>query len=81
MEIMMNHPLVRFLSDELALPHASITLAVQQSEQTPSLLPMILWQYGLITLAQLEQIFDWLEHCHVSPVQQQNDDGAYEQAA
>jgi hypothetical protein len=24
-------------------------------------LPMILWQYGLITLEQLAQIFDWLD--------------------
>jgi Protein of unknown function (DUF2949) len=78
MELMMNHPLVRFLSDELALPHESIALAVQHSEQTPSFLPMILWQYGLVSLAQLEQIFDWLEHRHVAPVQHQYD---YDQAA
>ncbi|WP_155834800.1 DUF2949 domain-containing protein [Leptolyngbya sp. PCC 6406] len=24
-------------------------------------LPMVLWQYGLVSLAQLEDIFDWLE--------------------
>jgi Protein of unknown function (DUF2949) len=24
-------------------------------------LPIILWQYGLVTLSQLNQIFDWLE--------------------
>ncbi|MBE9032468.1 DUF2949 domain-containing protein [filamentous cyanobacterium LEGE 11480] len=80
MELMMNHPLVCFLSEDLALPHESIALAVQHSEQTPSLLPMILWQYGLVSLAQLEQIFDWLEHRHVSPVQNQPE-YEYEQAA
>lgn len=58
---LMNHPLIRFLQDELALPPASIDLALHHSNQTPSLMPMILWQYGLITLDQLEQIFDWLE--------------------
>jgi hypothetical protein len=67
MELMMSHPLVRFLKDELALPQDSIALAVQHAEQTPSLLPMILWQYGLITLAQLEQIFDWLEQRNAPP--------------
>jgi Protein of unknown function (DUF2949) len=67
MELMMSHPLIRFLRDELALPQASIALAVQHAEQTPSLLPMILWQYGLITLAQLEQIFDWLEQKNTPP--------------
>ncbi len=24
-------------------------------------LPMLLWQYGLVSLEQLQQIFDWLE--------------------
>jgi hypothetical protein len=28
---------------------------------------MILWQYGLITLAQLEEIFDWLEQRNAPP--------------
>lgn len=54
------HPLIRFLQEDLKLPSASITLALKQSEQIPSLLPMTLWQYGLITLIQLDQIFDWL---------------------
>jgi hypothetical protein len=53
--------LIRFLQDELAIPAASIDLAVRHPEQTPNLLPMVLWQYGLITIEQLDQIFDWLE--------------------
>lgn len=57
-----NHPLVRFLRDELSLPSASISLALQHSKQTPSLLPMILWQYGLVSLTELNAIFDWLEN-------------------
>jgi hypothetical protein len=61
MELMTSHPLIRFLKDEMAIPPDSIALAIQHAEQTPSLLPMILWQYGLISLVQLEQIFDWLE--------------------
>jgi len=24
-------------------------------------LPMLLWQYGLVTIEQLDRIFDWLE--------------------
>ncbi len=62
---LMNHTsllsLVRFLRNDLAIPSASIDLAVRQCEQAPNLLPMILWQYGLVTLEQLDQIFDWLE--------------------
>ena len=53
-------PLMRFLKEDLQLPMASITLALQHSEQIPSLLPITLWQYGLITLVQLDQIYDWL---------------------
>lgn len=53
--------LIDFLQDELAIPTDSIATALRHSEQTPSLLPMILWQYGLVTLEQLDRIFDWLE--------------------
>lgn len=53
--------LIRFLQEELLLPADSIAVALRQDEPIPSLLPMILWQYGLVTLEQLERIFDWLE--------------------
>lgn len=53
--------LLRFLKDELAIPSASIELAMRHHPDTLNLLPMILWQYGLVTLQQLDQIFDWLE--------------------
>ncbi len=53
--------LIRFLREELAIPTASIELALRQQEQAPNLLPIVLWQYGLVTLDQLDLIFDWLE--------------------
>ena len=53
--------LVRFLRKELAIPADSIAIALRHDEKTPSLLPMVLWQYGLVTLEQLDKIFDWLE--------------------
>jgi len=49
--------LIRFLQNDLAIPDANLQLALRHPEQTPSLLPMILWQYGLVTLTQLNQIF------------------------
>lgn len=61
-----NHPLIRFLRDELSLPSASISLALHHSKQTPSLVPMVLWQYGLVSLSELNAIFDWLENPGVS---------------
>jgi hypothetical protein len=53
--------LICFLQEELAIPTASISLALRHHPESPSLLPMILWQYGLVTLEQLDRIFDWLE--------------------
>jgi len=53
--------LINFLQSELAMPATSIAFALRQAGQEPNQLPMILWQYGLLTLAELEQVFDWLE--------------------
>ena len=52
---------LRFLQEELAISTDSIAIAQRYREQDPGPLPMILWQYGLVNLAQLNQIFDWLE--------------------
>ncbi|MBD2683616.1 MULTISPECIES: DUF2949 domain-containing protein [Nostoc] len=61
MEPRQHTKLINFLLEELAIPATAISLALRHVEQTPSLLPMVLWQYGLVTLTQLNQIFDWLE--------------------
>jgi hypothetical protein len=53
--------LIRFLQDDLDLPTNSINLVLRQPELSLNTLPMLLWQYGLIDLQQLDQIFDWLE--------------------
>ncbi|NMF83602.1 DUF2949 domain-containing protein [Nodosilinea sp. P-1105] len=53
--------LIRFLQDELAISSASLQVALKHSEQDPGPLPMILWQYGLVSLEQLEKIYDWME--------------------
>lgn len=53
--------LIQFLQDELSISPASIQVALRHCEQDPGPLPMVLWQYGLITLEQLEQVYDWLE--------------------
>ena len=53
--------LIRFLQDELAIPQSSIKQALKQCQQDPGPLPMVLWQQGVVTLKQLERIFDWME--------------------
>jgi hypothetical protein len=57
----MHSRFIHFLQEELSLSTASISLALRYREQNPGPLPMILWQYGLVTLEQLDRIYNWLE--------------------
>jgi hypothetical protein len=59
--IMLKQKLIHFLQTELALPADAIAIGLRHADQMPNLLPMVLWQYGLITLEQLDKIFDWME--------------------
>lgn len=53
--------LIQFLQDDLAIPSSSMSIALKQVEHNPGPLPMILWQYGLVTIEQLDRIYDWME--------------------
>ena len=53
--------LINFLQHDLDIPSDAIQLALAHPEQGSGMLPMILLQYGLITLHQLDRIFDWME--------------------
>ncbi|MGF1540779.1 MAG: DUF2949 domain-containing protein [Pleurocapsa sp.] len=52
--------LIKFLKEELALSTDSIAVVQRTVEQQPAPIPMILWQYGLVTLEELDRIYDWL---------------------
>lgn len=54
--------LITFLQEELHISDPLIAFALRHCQQNAGPLPMILWQYGLVSLDQLEQIFDWLEN-------------------
>ena len=56
-----NSELISFLEKKFGIPIAAINLALRDIEDCPSLLPMTLWQYGLVSISQLDEIFDWLE--------------------
>ena len=51
--------LMRFLPEELAILPSDRQFALERAE--PGLLPMMLWQSGLVPLTRLNQIFNWLE--------------------
>jgi hypothetical protein len=52
--------LIDFLRDELALEEVVIAIALKHENNDTDPLHMILWHYGLISIEQLNQIFDWL---------------------
>ena len=52
---------IKFLQEEINLSPDSIAMAQRSVAQNPGLMPMVLWKYGLVTLEQLDKIYDWLE--------------------
>lgn len=56
-----NARFIRFLQEDLAVSASGIKIALRHRENDPGPLPMILWQYGLVTIEQLDKIYDWLE--------------------
>ncbi|MBW4692439.1 MAG: DUF2949 domain-containing protein [Lyngbya sp. HA4199-MV5] len=61
MEAPMEARLIKFLQEELAISDSAIATVKRHQEFNVTLLPMLLWQYGLVTLEELDKIFDWLE--------------------
>ena len=57
--------LINFLKWELSISESAIATALRHQEEGCNQLPMILWQYGLVTLKQLDQIFNWLQTASV----------------
>ena len=53
--------LLDYLRGELAISNSAIAVALRHSEQDASQLPMVLWQYRLVTLEEFNLIFDWLD--------------------
>jgi hypothetical protein len=52
---------INFLRQNLNLSDDSVQLALKQSRSDYSSLPIVLWQYGLVSLAELDRIYDWFE--------------------
>jgi len=54
--------LIHFLQEKLTISASSIAIALRMRQQDCEPLPIILWQYGLVTIQQLERIFEWQEN-------------------
>jgi hypothetical protein len=59
--------LIHFLQADLAIPNDAIALGLQRTRETPNLLPIVLWQYGVVSTTELDRIFEWMEQCPVPP--------------
>jgi hypothetical protein len=57
----MLEKLIKFLHSELDISVEAIAIAQKYDAPQPNILPIILWQYGLLSLEQLDSVFDWLE--------------------
>ena len=51
----------QFLQEELSISSAEITLVMLKREELNAPIPMLLWQYGLVSQSKLEQVSDWFE--------------------
>ena len=51
--------LMHFLQRRLGLSPSALELGQRQAELEQAPLPIVLWSFGLLSLEQLEQVFDW----------------------
>ncbi len=51
--------LLQFLQIRLGLSPSALDLGQRQAELEQAPLPIVLWSFGLLSLQQLEEVFDW----------------------
>ncbi|MGA7935083.1 MAG: DUF2949 domain-containing protein [Kovacikia sp.] len=61
MKSSLDPQLIEFLQQELSISAEEIGVVMRRQESPIPQMPILLWQYGLITIQQLEKIFDWQE--------------------
>lgn len=57
----MLEKLIDFMRLELGISDRAIALAKRSATSEPNILPIVLWQYGILDREQLDRVFDWLE--------------------
>ncbi|MCF8135399.1 MAG: DUF2949 domain-containing protein [Synechococcus lacustris] len=53
--------LVDYLRRDIGLSDDALALGVRQSVQEQAPLRVTLWRFGLLSLGQLDQVYDWQE--------------------
>lgn len=59
---------IHFLHNDLAISQAELSVALRRQDPQMGQLHIILWQHGLITLNQLNTVFEWLEREATHPL-------------
>ncbi|MDJ0581012.1 DUF2949 domain-containing protein [Crocosphaera sp.] len=62
-------PLLEYLRHKLAIPADALKMAVKFTETSMGSLPMVLWQYGLIDIHQLDEVLDWIDNRDVNDIE------------
>lgn len=62
---------IQFLQNDLSISTAELDIALRRQDPLMSQLHIVLWQHGLITLNQLNSVFEWLEQETFNPLEVQ----------
>ncbi len=55
-----NRKIISFLVDEIGLNESSIELALKLSIKNNTPLPILLWNYGILTIEELDEFYTFL---------------------
>ena len=55
-----NRKLISFLIDEIGLDDSAVELGLKLSIRNNSPLPIILWSYGILTIEELDELYELL---------------------
>ena len=55
-----NRKIITFLRDEIGLEKSSIELGLKLSIKNNTPLPILLWNYGILTIEELDKLYTFL---------------------
>ena len=55
-----NRKIIFFLMDEIGLNESSIELGLKLSIENDTPLPILLWNYGILTIEELDEFYTFL---------------------
>ncbi|NJM65422.1 MAG: DUF2949 domain-containing protein [Acaryochloris sp. RU_4_1] len=70
MSFSLRQKFIQFLQTDLAISDAELDIALRRQDPLMGQLHIVLWQHGLLTLNQLNSVFEWLEDQTSHPLEQ-----------